>query len=212
MPWNTRPCRGERSSHPVRAGPRSIGKALDKRLREARAELARVQADYGQKAAENPERVRRTMRGFKIAHGALGRALRAAKAKVTKLEAQRAHVPARGAVAEAIKSDVVKLAPERKLLSNLLKMVAYQAESDLVRLIGPHYKRAEDEGRTLIQNALASAADLEVTDTMLRVVLAPLSSAHRTRAVAAVCEELTRTETAFPGTRLRLHYAVAEPR
>jgi len=67
---------------------------------------------------------------------------------------------------------VVKLAPERKHLTNLIKMVAYQGESDLLRLVAPHYRRAGDEGRTLIQSALASAADLEVTQTELRVTLA----------------------------------------
>ena len=36
--------------------------------------------------------------------------------------------------------------PERKLLTNLVKMVAYQAESDLVHLVTSHYKRAADEG------------------------------------------------------------------
>ena len=74
------------------------------------------------------------------------------------------------------------------------------------------YQRVADEGRTLIQSALASAADLEVTDTELRVRVAPLSSAHRTRAVAALCEELNRTPTCFPGTRLRLRYGVADRR
>jgi len=103
---------------------------------------------------------------------------------------------------------VVKLAPERKHLTNLLKMVAYQAESDLVRLVAPHYRRAEDEGRTLIQSALASAADIEVTDHELRVTIAPLSSAHRTRAIAALCDELNRSQTRFPGTRLCLRYVV----
>jgi hypothetical protein len=57
-----------------------------------------------------------------------------------------------------------------------------------------------------------SAADLAVSDTELRIVLAPLSSPHRTRAIAALCEELNRTPGYFPGTRLRLHYAVAGPR
>ena len=109
-------------------------------------------------------------------------------------------------------SDVVKLAPERKLLTNIVKMVAYQAESDLVRLLAPHYKRVEDEGRTLIQTALSSAADIEVTETELRVTLAPLSSRHRTRAIAALCHELDQSGVRFPGTKLRLRYAVASPR
>ena len=105
---------------------------------------------------------------------------------------------------------IVKLAPERKHLTNLIKMVAYQAESDLLRLVAPHYRRAADEGRTLIQSALASAADLQVTNTELCITLAAQSSAHRTRAIAALCEELNQTKTIFPGSRLRLRYAIQE--
>lgn len=89
--------------------------------------------------------------------------------------------------------------------------VAYQAEGDLVRMVAPHYKRADDEGRTLVQSALTGAADIEVTETELRVILAPLSSAHRTRAIAALCEELDRTPVCFPGTLLHLRFAVAQP-
>jgi hypothetical protein len=57
---------------------------------------------------------------------------------------------------------------------------------------------------------LASAADLEVTQTELRVTLAAQSSPHRTRAVAALCKELNQTKFIFPGSRLRLHYAIQE--
>ena len=105
---------------------------------------------------------------------------------------------------------LVKLAPERKHLTNLIKMVAYQAESDLLRLVAPHYRRADDEGRTLIQSALASAADLQVTKTELRITLAAQSSRHRTRAIAALCEELNQTKIMFPGSRLRLRYAIRQ--
>ncbi|MFL6199421.1 MAG: hypothetical protein ACJ76J_09615, partial [Thermoanaerobaculia bacterium] len=64
----------------------------------------------------------------------------------------------------------------------------------------------------LIHSALQAAADLEVSDTQINIVLAPLSSPHRTRAIAALCEELNRAPGRFPGTRLRLHYAIAGPR
>ncbi len=87
-------------------------------------------------------------------------------------------------------------------------MLAYLAESDLFRRVAAHYHRAEDEGRTLIQTALASAAHLDVTDTELRITLAPLSSPHRTRAIVALCDELDQTTTAFPGSNLRLRYAI----
>ena len=126
------------------------------------------------------------------------------------LEKRRAAVPRRVPVQAVTEEPVVKLAPERKHLTNLIKMVAYQAESDLLRLVTPHYRRAGDEGRTLLQSALASAADLEVARTELRVTLAAQSSPHRTRAIAALCEELNRKETFFPGSRLRLRYAIQE--
>ena len=197
---------------PARNVPDPARRAIETKLHEARAELLRLQAAYGQAAAANPETRRPTMRGFKIAHGRLGQEMRAARTKVSQLEAQRAHTPARVPVGEAVGGPVVRLADERKHLPSLLKMVAYQAESDLVRLVAQHYRRTEDEGRTLIQNALAAAADLQGTDTELRVILAPLSSAHRTRAVAALGDQVDRTAVALPRTQLRLRYAVAAPR
>jgi len=197
---------------PTRDVPNPERKAIAVKLREARTELNRLQAEYGCAVATNPEQLRPTVRGFKIAHGKLGQALRTAMAKVAKLEARQAAIPPRVPVGQVIPGDVIKLAPERKLLTNLLKMIAYQAETDLVRQVSSHYQRAEQEGRTLIHSALQDAADLEVSDTQLIIVLAPLSSPHRTRAIAALCEELNRAPVRFPGTRLRLHYAIAGPR
>src|SRR5262249_42731016 len=90
-------------------------------------------------------------------------------------------------------------------------MVAYSAETELVRRITPHYHRADDEARTLIHSALANAGDITVTDTELRVTFAPLSAPHRTAALAALCAELDALAPRFPGTRLRVRYAVAAP-
>lgn len=134
-----------------------------------------------------------------------------ALAEVAALVRRRERTPSRIPVGERNAGPVIKLAVERKHLTDVLKMVAYQAEGELVRAIAPHYKRADDEGRTLVQTALASAADLRVENNELRVTLAPLSSAHRSRAVAALCEELNASGVHFPGTRLRLRYAVAAP-
>jgi len=135
-----------------------------------------------------------------------------AEAESMKLERRRAAIPRRIPVGERTEVEVVKLATERKHLSNLLKMVAYQIESDLVRAVAPCYRRADDEGRTLVQAALASAADIAVAagKRELRVLLAPMISAHRTRAIAALSRQLTAAGAVFPGTRLRLVYAIAD--
>ena len=196
---------------PTREVPNPAWAAVDAQLRQAHAQLDQLQAEYGLEALTNLEHQRRTMRGFKTAHGKLGQKIWNAWQRVLQLEKRRAAVPRRVPVQAITEESVVKLAPERKHLTNLVKMVAYQAESELFRLVAPHYRRAQDEGRTLIQSALASAADLEVTQTQLRVTLLPQSSLHRTRAIAALCEELNQTNTIFPGSQLRLQYAVRDP-
>jgi hypothetical protein len=154
--------------------------------------LDRLQAEYGLEALTNLEEQRRTMRGFKTAHGKLGRKIATAWQRIEQLEKRRAATPRRVPVQSVVDQPVVKLAPERKHLTNLIKMLAYQAESDLLRLVAPHYRRTGDEGRTLLQAALASAADLQVTQTELRITLAAQSSPHRTRAIAALCQELNQ--------------------
>jgi hypothetical protein len=195
---------------PTREVPNPVWAAVDVQLRQARAQLDQLQAEYGLEALTNLEHQRRTMRGFKTAHGKLGQKIWNAWQRIEQLEQRRATVPRRVPVQVVMEEPVVKLAPERKHLTNLIKMVAYQAESDMLRLVAPHYRRAGDEGRTLIQSALASAADLKVTKTELHVTLAAQRSPHRTRAIAALCEELNQIKTIFPGSRLRLRYAIRD--
>jgi DNA-binding CsgD family transcriptional regulator len=196
---------------PTRTVPNPERSLLDTEIRAARADLATLEQRFGAAAADNPEGRRPTMRGFKIAHGKLGKALRRARGRLASLIDRRRDLPRRVEVRETSQAAVIKLATERKHLSNIVKMVAYQAERDLVALVGPHYSRADDEGRTLIHELFHAAADLDVTGTELRVTLHPLSSPHRTLAVAALCEHLNETATTFPGSRLRVHFAVHPP-
>jgi transposase len=193
---------------PAREVPNPVWAAVDAQLRQAQARLDRLQAQYGVEAFTNLEQQRRTMRGFKIAQGKLSQQIWSAWQRVLQWEARRAKVPRRVPVQSVTSEPVVKLAPELKHLTNLIKMVAYQAESDLLRAVAPHYRRADDEGRTLIQSALAGAADLEATQGELHVTLAPLSSPHRTRAIAALCQTLNQSNPEFPGSRLRMRYAI----
>ena len=184
---------------------------MDKEIRTARADLARLEREYGAAAADNAEQHRPTMRGFKAAHGRLGKQLRAARARVAQLSEQRRDVPKRVEVRDLNDRTLVKLATERKHLTDIIKMVAYQAESDLVALLRPHYARVDQEGRTLLHELFATAGDIRVCDSELHITLAPLSSPHRTHAAQALCEMLDQTETIFPGSRLRIRFAVRPP-
>ena len=176
---------------------------VDKRLRKAKAEVTRLEAELGAEAASNQEATRRTMRGFKIANANLGKRLKQAKARVERLYEKRKAVPKRIPA-----SDLATLKTEKKLIADSLKMAAYQVETELLSMLQDHYARCDDEGRTLLHSIFQSSARLEVTDAELRVTIAAQSSPHRTQALAALCEQLNAKATHFPGTDLRLHLAV----
>jgi len=196
---------------PERVVPNPAHKAATKELAVARADLRKMQAEYGEALASNPETKRRTVRGLKIAIGTrIGKPLRAAEKKVAELEAARAALPERLPIGE-LKNTVERLAPSRKRLSDGLKMLAYQLETDLVALAAPHYTRASEDGRRLVAAAMQSRGDIEVHGDELRISLAPQSSPHRTDAIAALCAELDATETRFPGTKLRMRFAIETP-
>jgi transposase len=196
---------------PTRTIPNPERRALDKEIRAARADLAKLEREYGAAAADNAEQRRPTMRGFKIAHGKLGKQLRAARAHVARLFKRRRDVLKRVEVRDLSEPAVVKLATERKHLTDIIKMIAYQAESDLLALLRPHYARVDQEGRTLLHELFATAGDIRVSDSELQVTLAPLSSPHRTHAAQALCERLDQTALTFPGSCLRIRFAVRPP-
>jgi hypothetical protein len=196
---------GSEALDPKLDRPNPLRLEADKSLRKAQAELRVLERVYGEAAVQNPESVRPSMRGFKIAHGDLGKAIRAAQGRIAALKAQRDDLPKRIPA-----TDLERLPSAVRLVTDALKMTAYQIENQLVDLIYDHYPRAAMEGHTLIVAALNSSADLQVENGVLRVTLAAQSSSHRTRAIAALCAQLTACNASFPGTNLRLHYAIAE--
>jgi len=196
---------------PTRSVPNPARKALDKELRLARAAFTKLQEQFGAMAIEYVDGCT-PYADFQKTEKQLRRDMEKATARIQKLETRRSSLPTRLPLAEARKAEeVVKLSTERKHLTNVLKMVAFQIESDLVEMIRPHYKRVEDEGRTLVQTILQDTADIEPAQGELRITLAPLSSPHRSRVVESLCQALNKTNTMFPGTQLRMYYAVASP-
>jgi hypothetical protein len=196
---------------PSRTVPNPKRRALDNDIRGARAAVAKLEQAYGAAAADNSEERQPTMRGFKIAHSQIGKQLRAARERLTALLTRRRGIPQRVEVGDLSDGAVVKLSTERKHLTNIIKMVAYQTESDLLALVRPHFVRSDDEGRTLLHEIFHAAADIDVTDTELHVTICPLSSPHRTLAVQALCETLTETATVFPGSRLTMRFNIHPP-
>jgi hypothetical protein len=185
--------------------PNPLRVRADKELRQAQAQVRALERSYGEAAVQNPEAARPSIRGFKIANGSIGKAIRQAQKRIAALKQQRDSIPKRVSAV-----GLERLPSAVRLVTDAIKMTAYQIENQLVDMIWDTYPRAAMEGHTLIVAALSSAADIEVDNGVLRVTLAAQSSPHRTRAIAGLCEALTARNAMFPGTNLRLHYAIAE--
>lgn len=107
-----------------------------------------------------------------------------------------------------IHPDAVLIDPERKRITDVIRMATYNAESALTRALTPHYRRADDEAHSLLRETFRASGDIEVIGDRLHVRLDGLSAPRRTRAIAALCDQLNATETCYPGTNLRLVYSV----
>ncbi len=108
----------------------------------------------------------------------------------------------------AVRPDSRVLETERKLLTHAIRMSAYNAESALARLLRPYYSRSDREGRALLREAFTLPGDIYITGTTLHVRLDPASAPRRTKALAALCTQLTDTKTRYPGTDLTIEYSI----
>ena len=196
---------------PNRSVPNPVRKIVDKELRHARARYATLQEKYGSTALDYLEGRTSTFHTFTATEKKIQREIQEAADEIAKLTERQTSLPVRIPLAESPDAEkAMKLSTERKHLTNVLKMVAYQIEGSLVELLRPHYARTEDEGRTLIQTALRSSASIQPTEKELCVNLAPLSSPHRSKAISLVCDTLNKRGTIFPGTNLRLRFSVSD--
>lgn len=177
--------------------------ALKKRLKELRNGLHKLEKEYGERALlENT-------RGFKVADEKLRLRIRELQEKRMRLKKRIRALPERVSVKEAGgKEPVMQLDPETKHLTDTIKMVAYRAESVLFGLLGPAYKRNEDEGRALVREMLRVPADIlpDAQAGVLRVRLHSLANPRSNGALAHLCEQLNQAQIRYPETRLRLRY------
>jgi transposase len=184
---------------PSRLVPNPTRRQADREVRDAKRRLADAEAEEGRAALAGRRHPADTA-GVRTAFDA-------ALAEIARLEAAAKTIPAKVPLGD-IHPDAARLDPERKRLHDAIRMATYNAESTLARLLAPHYARAEDEARSLLQEAFRAPADLQVIGTELHVRLNPLSAPRRSRAIAELCAELTATQTTYPGTDLTLVYSV----
>src|SRR5664279_2598230 len=99
---------------------------------------------------------------------ALTTARRTLEQAATDSRATPSHIPLR-----EVRPDARLLEEQRKLITHAIRMAAYNSESTLARMIAPHYRRAQDEARALIREAMTLSGDTRIDGDTLHVTLDP---------------------------------------
>jgi len=99
---------------------------------------------------------------------------------------------------------------ERKLIADVVKIAAYNAQSWLADRLARHYANTNDVHDLLRSFAQLSGTLIRQSDGRLRVCLEPPDLPLHRRALSGLCADLNLGQPIFPGTDRRLHYEVVE--
>jgi hypothetical protein len=179
--------------------------AVQQKLQKLESEYARQQLKVGETTGKKRVRCKNTAQRLAVEIHSLCRQRDNLKKEAAALPG---HVPVKE-VKEVEK--IVQLSPEAKHFTDTIKMVAYRAETALTRLLMPHYARNQEEGRALVCEILQTRANVlpDPKTNTLFIQMHPLANARSSRAMQALCEELNKTKTLYPGTDWLLHYQPA---
>jgi hypothetical protein len=143
----------------------------------------------------------------------LHQTITARQTRLEELKAQRKKTPRHLTLKELPPAEQFpRLRAGRKHFVDTIKLIAYRAETALVGTVRETLARSDD-GRALVRELMRTTADLHpnLEHKTLTVCLHPLPSRLQDQAVQHLAEELTATETVFPGTDLRLVFKLNGP-
>ena len=179
----------------------------DSNVRRERAALTRKQAVFGaMQLADNADAV--AAAAHELAKGQQLEVVRLAEHRLEELKKTRKETAHHLALKDLPAADqFTQLKGARKHLLDTIKLMAYRAETALVLLAREKLGR-HDDARALIRGILRNDADLlpDLKKKTLTVRLHRLAFQCHDQVLQHLCDELTATETIYPGTELRLVY------
>jgi hypothetical protein len=186
--------------------------ALNREVRQKHRELQNLRKRQQQAGLEQPlsEAVVRT---YEQHQGKLQEAIEQLQPALHLLRQRRQQTPRQIPVQLLPEADrFTRLRTERKYFLDTVKMIAYRAETSMAATLHETLQRSDD-ARALLRQIYDTEVDLvpDLQRNTLTVRLHHLTQATHDTAVRGLCEELTATETVFPGTDLRLVYKLGSP-
>lgn len=179
----------------------------DATVRRERAKLSRKQAIFGALQLAPQVDAEATV-AFEQEKGRQLESLRLLEHQLDELKQTRKATPHHLKLKDLPEGErFAQLKPTRKHFVDTIKLIAYRAETALV-LVAREKMSHRDDARALIREVLSSTADLypDLEKQTLTVRIHRLVSHSHDTVLQHLCEELTATETVYPGTNLRLIY------
>jgi hypothetical protein len=184
-------------------------RTVAQKLRAALGRALVLDTDQSPMTDRAGTRTRRTPRVAPTTRAALISQLQALEVQIENTRSQLRSLPARVPLSSlGSLPQVPRL--ERKLIADVVRMAAYNAQSWLADRLVHHYTNTNDVHDLLRSFAHLSGTLTREADGGLRVCLEPPDLPLHRRALAGLCADLNLGQPLFPGTDRRLHYAVAE--
>jgi transposase len=172
---------------------------LDKQVKAASKRRQEAEAAYGREILSNGSAQDRREQAAVV---------RQARQEYDTVVLQRRETPQRVRLGEVSYGDPIKLSYERKLLTDTIKICAYQVETELTEMLDGVFTRNDNEGRAVIREAFQTPGDILPSDGELHISLNQLSAPRYTEALIFLCEQLNQRNVYLPETSLRLRFHV----
>ena len=187
--------------------PNPEKKEKKKLVKGLKRELEKLKNEYGDKAFQNNETSRPTMRGFNIANPGYKKKILKLEKDIEQSKTDLKQMSDRIAVKHLLaEHEIVRLETERKMFTDGIKMICYRAETCLFNLIAPFFARNNDEGRAFLKSVFQQPADIipDKKGRVMNVKFHTMSTPRANRALQQLCDVMNLESYVYPSTRMKL--------
>jgi transposase len=174
-------------------------RALDREVKVARVRLRKAEAAFGRVSLSNKSSRVRQRNAAEVER---------AQEKYERLCLQRRDTPRKIRLGDVSEGDPVKLTYERKLLTDTIKMCAYDVETQLTEMLDGVFRRNDLEGRAVVREIFQTPGDLTLSPGRLHIHLGQLSAPRYTEAMMSLCDRINAMDMTVPETGFRLRFHV----
>ena len=190
-------------------------KKLKKERSKKQKQLKAKKEEYASKVVNNDEKRCRTVRGFNISNFGLKSEIQKMEQSLESITLEIKAQPEKVAIKEILDKDkIVRLATEKKRLTDTVKMACYKAETAMLNYISPSqgFSWSIDDGRAFMKNVFQQPADIvpDHANGRLEIKFHTMSTRRNNRGLSQLCKIANKGKLFYPGTNLQLVFTAPD--